>query len=519
MASLLVLSFRSLTGTYHGRRDGGEPEWPPSPLRAFQAMVATSARLGPTEAIRAALQWLERRPAPIITAPRAVPGAGYRLSVPNNSMDIVAGSWARRATKDDAASHRTMKTVRPSHLVGGDPVRFAWPLDPEAEPEAQRHLTALERVAIHVSALGWGIDIVTAEASILEETTWGSLREQLWLPAAGHHGVPLRVPQEGTLADLDDRFEKWSHRLDGGVLRVPPPLSRYATVAYAPESSWSGPQFAAFQFLTPDGARYRAFDTCREALSVAGMLRHATADAAARSGWPDPRIASVVLGHGVDREAETNRPTLRERFSFLPLPSLQRWSSAAPRRVGDVRRCVISIHSGGASELAAWARQALSGQMLVPSGASRSGLISPIPASESSVRLYTSAAAAWASVTPVILPGFDERRHGRKSGSSVAGEARTEALLRRALLQAGIPGELAGHANLEWFPSGFLPGVEHVSRYGVPDHLRRYPRVHVKLTWRDRFGDALELPGPFCIGGGRFYGLGLLAPLPRSAGS
>jgi CRISPR-associated protein Csb2 len=40
MPSYLCLSAIFLDAEFHGRRDGGEPEWPPSPLRLFQALVA-----------------------------------------------------------------------------------------------------------------------------------------------------------------------------------------------------------------------------------------------------------------------------------------------------------------------------------------------------------------------------------------------------------------------------------------------------------------------------------------------
>ena len=44
MSRHLVLSFRFLSPWFHGRGDEGEPEWPPSPLRAFQALVTTNRR-------------------------------------------------------------------------------------------------------------------------------------------------------------------------------------------------------------------------------------------------------------------------------------------------------------------------------------------------------------------------------------------------------------------------------------------------------------------------------------------
>src|SRR5260221_14637714 len=93
----LCLTTRFLASAYHGRADGGEPEWPPSPLRLFQALVSAATDGGgralPSD-VDGALRWLERRLPPTIFAPPAGRGAAYRLSVPNNSMDILASPWA-----------------------------------------------------------------------------------------------------------------------------------------------------------------------------------------------------------------------------------------------------------------------------------------------------------------------------------------------------------------------------------------------------------------------------------------
>src|SRR5208282_592119 len=136
MASNLCLSVRFLAPVFHGRRDGGEPEWPPSPMRLFQSLVnAASARwrdasLAPHA--RVSLEWLEKQTSPLVIAPKAMTTSGYRLSVPNNSMDIVARAWSRGnySNLGDAnpAKHRTMKPVRPVMLRDSDAVNYVWPL-------------------------------------------------------------------------------------------------------------------------------------------------------------------------------------------------------------------------------------------------------------------------------------------------------------------------------------------------------------------------------------------------------
>ena len=135
MSSHLCFSIQFLSGLFHGRRDGGEPEWPPSPMRLFQALVAASAaKSGDEFAERAApaLRWLEQQPPPLIVAPPATVTTPYRLSVPNNAMDIVGRAWARGNLYGDGdanpATHRAMKTVQPLRLVGGDAVHYLWQL-------------------------------------------------------------------------------------------------------------------------------------------------------------------------------------------------------------------------------------------------------------------------------------------------------------------------------------------------------------------------------------------------------
>ena len=97
-ASWLCVSMRFLDTQFHGRRDGAKPEWPPSPLRLLQSLIAVTGRLESQDfsiVTKEALTWLEQRDPPIIVAPKVKPTIGRRLSVPNNAMDVVAKAWSR----------------------------------------------------------------------------------------------------------------------------------------------------------------------------------------------------------------------------------------------------------------------------------------------------------------------------------------------------------------------------------------------------------------------------------------
>ena len=107
--------------------------------------------------------------------------------------------------------------------------------------------------------------------------------------------------------------------------------------------------------------------------------------------------------------------------------------------------------------------------------------------------------------------GVDPESSGEQGKLLEHLDDRIEGLLRKAIVQAGFSQMLADHAELEWRRIGFLPGTEFADRYGIPDHLRRFPRYHVKIQWRDQQKRPVEVPGPVCIGGGRFYGVGLFA--------
>jgi len=87
MKKYFCVSVTFLDGRFHGRYGDGEPEWPPSPLRLFQAIVAAnSSEIESGGDVDASLRWLECQPPPFIIAPPSEVGTGYVLSVPNNAM-------------------------------------------------------------------------------------------------------------------------------------------------------------------------------------------------------------------------------------------------------------------------------------------------------------------------------------------------------------------------------------------------------------------------------------------------
>ena len=508
MGRFLCIEVQFLDETFHGRGDGGEPEWPPSPLRLFQAIVeSASTRWRGQDFSKFAepvLHWLENQPGPLIIAPTAIRGEKHRLYVPDNVMDKVARSW----TLGNAASiadYRTEKDVCPLHLREGNVVRYLWALDEVSTSELQEELLA---VAVRsVTHLGWGIDMVVANAHILSDAEVCQFKEHRWRIISGE-GNALRIPKSGTLTALQERHQKFLQRLPSAdTFRPVPSLSTFNKANYHSDTAVSAdrprnPPIAAFSLLQPDGSAYRPFDTARRATVVAGMVRHALATAANVQrpfGWSDDQICEIVQGHS----AEGGPAQLTQgakRFAYLPLPSIEHRKNVDSRHVGMIRRVIVAGKPGMEQELA-WVRRALAGIELIDEQTGKVvALLSQIPACEWNVQQFTSPQSTWATVTPVVIPGFDDGR-----------DAKAERLLRKAIEQAGISSELAQHAELDFRNVGFFPGVDLASRYRRPRNASEAPVRHVKINWRDQHGKPIKLSGPLAIGSGRFRGLGLFA--------
>jgi CRISPR-associated protein Csb2 len=183
---------------------------------------------------------------------------------------------------------------------------------------------------------------------------------------------------------------------------------------------------------------------------------------------------------------------------------------------------MITTLGGPADAEIAWASRALPGHTLRKAGnGEHAAVLGALPGGDMVTARYTRASSTWTSVTPVVLPGYDDPAHyRRRMAQGVAAleqksllaklNARIDRLIRKAIVQAGFSQELAQHARLEWRRVGFLAGTEPAERYGVPDHLKRLPRTHLRIEWRDRQGSPVEVPGPCLLGGGRFCGLGLM---------
>jgi CRISPR-associated protein Csb2 len=529
MPAALVLTVRFLNPvpTFHGRADEGEPEWPPSPLRVFQALVAAAAARWKAASFRdyaePALHWLERQPQPEIVAPDAAPGHPFRRAVPNNDMDKVARAWSggNYSNSGDAnpATHRSLKTIRPTRLLGGNAVHYVYVLA-DAEPEFERVRESLFAATRGVTHVGWGVDVATMDAKVVtgEPATGGSAHH--WRPAPTG-GVPLRVPDVGTLDALTGRYNEFLARAARtGVVDSGTPFTAYRVVGYhsptVPSAALADPAgrpWAAFRITSvdPDDPN-PAFDTPRRCRDVAAWVRNAVARVCAESGWSfvSTPVAEFVHGHGPDGKQLTG-PAADRRFMYLPLPTI----NPALNRVESIRRVLVAAPLGFEGQLD-WVRRRLPGQGLVDLNGQPVGLLTEHTGKRWVLDQYTMESRVWSTVTPVVLPGYDDPDHLRRRLREKPDtetqkrllaqiDRRVEGLIRKALRQAGVADELAESAELEWRPGGFRPGVELAHRYARPERLEAFSAYHVRVRF------LAPLRGPLAIGAGRYRGLGLFA--------
>ena len=271
--------------------------------------------------------------------------------------------------------------------------------------------------------------------------------------------------------------------------RPVPPLSRFRTQTYRRATDPEPLRWIAFSLLKPDASGTRAFDTTRRTRDVAGMVRHAVAEITRQQGWSEEEINVFVHGKTPDGTGPARGQTSPDRFSYLPLPTINR----ALNRVESIRRVLVAAPAHCADRLP-WLRRVLAGEALHDDRNQPAALLTILPASDWVLRRYCEPTQTWSTVTPVVLPihdGYDPESAGK--------------WIATAFEQAGYAPELIAASEVQWERVGFRSGVDLVSQYRAPKNLESKPRYHLRV----RFPHAIR--GPVAIGSGRFRGFGLFA--------
>jgi len=331
-------------------------------------------------------------------------------------------------------------------------------------------------------ALGWGIDQVVGDGKIIETGEVKKLRGERWKPwpVNLYSMHRLRVPTEGSLENLDEVYESFCEQLDDGMYTPPRPFNQFKVTNYMRAAEFPRRLFACFEL--PGGTAFR-----QEAIiEAAAMLRSLTCRQQNRHDFhhqfgDDPAV--YLAGH-----VNGARPT-PPRFSYLPLPTI-----GHDYADGMIRRLMVVEQLGGDGSRANWAQTRLMGQTLLDNKGDHRGQLLELShsASRRLIRRYAGYSRAWSTVTPVLLPGFDDGK-----------QAKAIKLLRQSVAHSGIEADAISEITIRKAP--YWTGSQHPRDYRRPNYLQRYSAWHVHLEFHK------PVSGPLAIGAGRHVGLGLFA--------
>ena len=467
MKTSLQISVTLLMNRFHGE------EWPCSPARLFRALLAGSMTGGNRQnqaKVEPALRWLEKQPAPEINVAPSTAGHPYRMSVPNNDMDIAAQKWISGQFYD-ASQLRTMKTVAPRSVAGNGPhITFHWQ---GAEPDAST-VEGLRLAVNSLHTLGWGIDMAFAN---LRTERSENAEDVTWRPAES--GPVLALPTEGSLDDLNATYARFLGSVTKAGVNADTRPSIYRLRPYSDGSVLF--QHIEFEITPNQGEPQFKSYPAEQGMVVAAWLRHAVAEALREEGHPEDSINCLALGHN---EQEQNA----DRLIYLPICSIGHGYTD-----GRIRRVMIALR--GNERILQILESKLNGRELTADDGKAVCRLS-IPREVKVTPLYLRPQREWASVTPVILHGFNSVR------GSISNK-KTERLLAQAFEQAGH--NVADIEDWAFQPAPFWRNTPGARSARVPKHLERWPRYHVWVRFRQ------DVSGPVLAGIGRHYGFGMFA--------
>jgi CRISPR-associated protein Csb2 len=502
MAQHFVLTLRRHDARYHGMS-----EWPPSPARAFQALVAGSARGNAlSDESRRALEWLEQQPAPTIAAPQVRAGQRIDTYVPNNDADTLAGDLTR------VGEIRVKKAIRPQLLEGDSAFIYAWPI-----AQSSTKLERLLMTAEHVYQFGRGVDMAWACAELLDDTTLderlAAHRGTLHVPTLLHGQCTLACPTSGSLDSLGRRHAAQAKRLrsegEGRELRylfTQPSKPHFIAVTYDAAKSCR-----VFELRRASDADQLYPWPMTKAVALVERIRDALAERL-RRGLPESAQTIERLIVGRSAEAVGAAP-IEQRIRILPLPSIGH--EHADRAI---RRVAVEVPAGGALTAADvyWACSGLE------THDATSGELDPfvLTVGEDSqmLRHYVTPARRWRTVTPAVLPETARRRRieptrqreeAKTAAERDAEEQRAVAAVRSALRHTGVR---ARPVTIRVQREPFEAKGARVEPFSINTRFAKERLWHVEVE----FADTIE--GPLALGDGRFLGLGLAAPWVHAEG-
>ena len=481
---------RSLTGTFHGLGERNQLEWPPTPFRLFQALVAGAfgGRHVGDEAAHNALTWLEAQGAPTIYAPVVHRLNDVQIFVPNNDLDAVGGEPQR------VGEIRSDKKFCPRMFNKNLPFHYLWQDITDDMPEA------LPVIVQRLHTFGLGIDAAFADSKLFssdEIKSWRPERNLLrYYPSKGSQ---TPVPISGSLDSLTARYKAFGERLDHvgkktKFTQPPKPVSGRAAYNALPHR-------LMVELRNSEGKVTPLSPT------ATAPLIEAVRQTIATSFPNDPLVERLIIGRGA------GAGDISSRLRIIPLPSVGHQHADQ-----FIRRILIELPQSSPLNIEA-IRWALEGALLDLKLRTASYCINMVLTDLDKMAHHyinaTPCTKVWRSVTPVILPSGKSGRLG-KSLANVTSDnrfaqkasryaARDDRALLAAIRHAGVSADLVS-ASLRREP--FTAKGQLAGNFVVDTRFPKDRAYHAKLFFAE------PVRGPLVIGDGRFLGLGLFEPQP-----
>ena len=499
MSSYLAIHIRLHDGRYHGAGD-----WPPSPARVYQALVAGVGLSGPIpEAVGEALRWLESLSAPEIIVPQYRTGTGFTTYVPNNDLDAMKGD------PKQIGGIRAGKTIRVRLFDETCPMRYIWQF--RNDEKSQAYARNIVETAERLYQFGRGVDFAWAVGEILNEGRLAELRElegfTQFSPDSGSRGLTLASPMSGSFQSLKDRYQAGARRFKftrrgKGVSQTfsQPPQARFHLTSYNSPST-----ILLFDLRHESEESYRYSAPLESATAITVSVRDAALERL-RTGLSEKstEIDRCLLGKNPDG---SHRGTAKERITVLPIPSIgHQHADLLIRRVA----ILISPNSPISVSDTRWAFSNLRIRQLETE-------IALLPSAETSMLDHyghNGSAQTWCTITPVVLSEAAARRRisprkkreqAKNAEEKANEEQRAAAAVTQALRHSGYSEADAIVTKLQRVP--FQAHGKRVEEFSLGSRFPKERLWHVTIQF-SKF-----MRGPLLIGDGRFCGLGLFAPL------
>jgi CRISPR-associated protein Csb2 len=497
--------------------DRRRAEWPPHPARVFMALAAAHFQTGDDPEERAALEWLEKQPAPLIHAPAHVERAVVTHYVPVNDKTGPAKAPLQSA---QGLTRNRQPRIFARAWIEDDAAYLTWP---EAQPSG--HFDALSALCAKVTRIGHSASLVQMWASQDEPSAIPN-----WVPNETRATERFRVPGNGSLSYLERQFNRdavnefleLSERADDGSnkkaqkaaehslkekfqntrpVRLRPEIA--LSSGYAPREERAATPVAGtvfdhrllvFPLRRADGP-FRHLDLIAT-LQLTGRFREAVLK------HLGPSTPEVLTGHRGGRPAES------PHVAYLPLPFVGREHAhggimgvalALPRELNASDRQMLlkalaAVRDEGGIKLGAL------GKWELPA---RDPSTPPVTLRDRVWTAYPAGSLQWATVTPYV---YD--RHA-KAKDKVAYQQEIATAVR-------ISWQRIRHADAADISVQVL--ITPVSAHLGAPASHEYPRLTRKNGSECRHTHAIlifdrPIIGPLLLGAGRYRGYGLCRPI------